>query len=432
MLRATTDLDLGSKEIKNMKFEELASDPTSGNFENRFYTNTTTGATKRFKGGEWVDAISDIRVKFVATTNDLPATGLENVMYVIKDLNGKYIWNTTSLSYIELSRSEELTLPNRGTNVPWFGAGLYNITDEKVIDLGAGVKGEVRKLTITPQLVATTWSAFGTGGDVHGSAVITVPAYSHIGVPCDDPYTGNNNMFRISTDSFSDDLRAYLYDTVNEEVIMQGTQPTASNNYFTSFLDILGSDLPAWSDIEVRFYNYSDTDIDLPADLTNPTELYTEFTHTNDDWKRTNIRPSTGGKLNGVVDGEMRVQEHNTSVMIMSLGGNDWVSNKPLHTPFGSDYNDRMPRRIARELSYKIDEPLNGKLARGDLKDVHVSEAFTTATTLTVTHNFGRYAFVTVSDSTGLVITPDTVTHDNTNEVTITFTVGTTGTITCK
>lgn len=55
--------------------------------------------------------------------------------------------------------------------------------------------------------------------------------------------------------------------------------------------------------------------------------------------------------------------------------------------------------------------------------------AFTTATSVTVTHNFGVYPVVNVINNLGVVITPATITHNSVNDFTVMLTVATTGNV---
>ncbi len=52
---------------------------------------------------------------------------------------------------------------------------------------------------------------------------------------------------------------------------------------------------------------------------------------------------------------------------------------------------------------------------------------FTNATTLIVTHNLNKFPSVTVVDTTNSVILPDNIVYDNANQITITFSVPTSG-----
>jgi hypothetical protein len=58
-----------------------------------------------------------------------------------------------------------------------------------------------------------------------------------------------------------------------------------------------------------------------------------------------------------------------------------------------------------------------------------LSQAFTSQTSVTVTHNFGNYPVVEIIDNTGAVIVPFSVIHASINAFTVTFSVSTTGTI---
>jgi hypothetical protein len=57
------------------------------------------------------------------------------------------------------------------------------------------------------------------------------------------------------------------------------------------------------------------------------------------------------------------------------------------------------------------------------------TEAFTSQTSVTVTHNFNNYPVVQVLDASNVQIIPLSVTHDSVDAFTVTFTASTTGTI---
>lgn len=59
-------------------------------------------------------------------------------------------------------------------------------------------------------------------------------------------------------------------------------------------------------------------------------------------------------------------------------------------------------------------------------------ETFTDQTSVTVDHNLGYKPHVTVLDGTNSVIIPDSIVHNTDNQLTITFSVATSGTIICS
>lgn len=60
---------------------------------------------------------------------------------------------------------------------------------------------------------------------------------------------------------------------------------------------------------------------------------------------------------------------------------------------------------------------------------VRVQQAFTSQTTITVTHNFGMWPIVQVYDSTAAVIIPKSVQHISVNVFVVHFSIPVTGTI---
>jgi len=65
----------------------------------------------------------------------------------------------------------------------------------------------------------------------------------------------------------------------------------------------------------------------------------------------------------------------------------------------------------------------------GGSSSIYLDTAFTSQTTVTVTHNFGKYPVVNVINNTGAVIVPLTITHGSLNAFTVTFSAATTGNI---
>lgn len=59
----------------------------------------------------------------------------------------------------------------------------------------------------------------------------------------------------------------------------------------------------------------------------------------------------------------------------------------------------------------------------------YLAQAFTTQTSILVTHSFGAYPVVDVIDNTGAVVIPLSITHSSINAFTVVFTSSTTGTI---
>jgi len=63
------------------------------------------------------------------------------------------------------------------------------------------------------------------------------------------------------------------------------------------------------------------------------------------------------------------------------------------------------------------------------LSSMYVDQAFTSQTSITVTHSFGKYPVVNAIDNTGSVVVPLTIIHASVNAFTVTFSVATTGNI---
>jgi len=59
----------------------------------------------------------------------------------------------------------------------------------------------------------------------------------------------------------------------------------------------------------------------------------------------------------------------------------------------------------------------------------YLAQAFTSQTSIPVTHNFGKYPVVNVIDSAGVVVVPLSITHASLNAFTVAFSVATTGDI---
>lgn len=71
----------------------------------------------------------------------------------------------------------------------------------------------------------------------------------------------------------------------------------------------------------------------------------------------------------------------------------------------------------------------NKWLAQITPEGFNINQAFTAQTSVTVTHNFGMYPNVDVMNSSNEIMTPLSITHNSINDLTVTFTTSSTGTI---
>lgn len=81
--------------------------------------------------------------------------------------------------------------------------------------------------------------------------------------------------------------------------------------------------------------------------------------------------------------------------------------------------------------SIEEDDGVSGQLIRSEVQS-RFEQSFTSSTSVTVAHNLGHESHLTVIDSAGVVLIPDTITHDSVNQVTFTFSTAKTGTAICS
>lgn len=133
--RFLTHIDMSGNQILNATFEQLSSDPSSGNFEGRIYYNTTDDLLKVYDGTAWasVGAITDVQGTTneveVSVVNGVATVGLPATIYA--DVVGALTGNASTATTLQTART--ITLGGDLTGSASFD-GSANITISTTVD----------------------------------------------------------------------------------------------------------------------------------------------------------------------------------------------------------------------------------------------------------------------------------------------------------
>ena len=445
MLQITAPLNMNGNEIKNMKFEEHTADPTIDNFEGKVYTNTTTGVVRKYTSGAFVDMIDEVNIVFVDLPANLPTVGRLDKLYVTKDDAQQHIWDTVTETYLLLiGSSAEGGFDFLGTNVSLDATGYYEMNNAREITLPTGGVGDLLSLAIDPFFVAATSS---TWSDLHGTSATdttftVIPDNHAVAIDLNITDMLGSGKLRLTMnceDDLSvatvwDKVRIYIKDMVDQRdeiIISEGVcvnSTSTTDAPIFEFTNFTQRD-PDFTQATIIVRNKTGVTLNMTDGVAAGRTPNWIIEGAEEDTTFTDIKVAVGGMMDNVVDRYLRVFTHGI-IDFYCIGDNDWRTSTD-STPIEDLRREELSSRLARCNATKAIEYTRwGAIPEVIRPDMHVHETFTSVTTHTITHNLGFYPSVVVTDDTGLEITPDTITNDDNDNMTITFLTATTGTIT--